>query len=401
MSTIKVVLRKDKIKANGEAPLYLRVIKDRKPSYKSLKIYLKPKDWDEKNRTVKKSHKNSVRENNNIAKLIADVRHADLVLDEKNERYSGDKALETLDGKKTMAFLSYASIIIKRMERTSKIGTIKKTNAVISKVENYLSERKLLLTEINLGWLKDYEDYLRNGLLNKTNTVATNMKVLRKIMNEAMRDELIDFGKNPFDRYKIRMESTKIEYLTEDELKAFMEVPFNNGTRLSQHRDLYVFACYAAGLRIGDLLRLQWKNFDGERVMLSTAKTSEPLSIKLGRVPLEILSRQTSSREPDDFIFGLLPLQLDLKNEQLVHTAISRVTAYVNKNLKIVAEKASIEKNIHFHTSRHTWATRALRKGMRIEHVSKLLGHRSLKTTMIYLKIVNSDLDEAMEIFND
>ena len=62
---------------------------------------------------------------------------------------------------------------------------------------------------------------------------------------------------------------------------------------------------------------------------------------------------------------------------------------------------AGIEKPISFHTSRHTWATRALSKGMKIHHVSKLLGHASVRTTEVYAKIINKDLDDAMDVFNN
>ena len=77
------------------------------------------------------------------------------------------------------------------------------------------------------------------------------------------------------------------------------------------------------------------------------------------------------------------------------------IAGSANKNLKAITKKASIEKHISFHSSRHTWATRALRKGMRIEHVSKLMGHANIKITQIYAKIVSSDLDNAMNVFND
>ena len=60
---------------------------------------------------------------------------------------------------------------------------------------------------------------------------------------------------------------------------------------------------------------------------------------------------------------------------------------------------SGINKHIHFHASRHTFATRALKNGMRIEYVSRLLGHESIKTTQIYAKIVNHDLDDAMDMY--
>ena len=66
-----------------------------------------------------------------------------------------------------------------------------------------------------------------------------------------------------------------------------------------------------------------------------------------------------------------------------------------------MAKKAKIHKNISFHTARHSWAVRALQKGMRIEYVSKLMGHASVTHTEVYAKILNQDLDKAMEVFNN
>ena len=98
--------------------------------------------------------------------------------------------------------------------------------------------------------------------------------------------------------------------------------------------------------------------------------------------------------------FPFLSNTTDYSNPNVLFKALSSNTAFVNKNLKTIASKAEIKKAISFHSSRHSFATRALQKGMRIEYVSKLLGHSTIKTTQIYTKIVNSDLDKAMEIFN-
>jgi site-specific recombinase XerD len=56
--------------------------------------------------------------------------------------------------------------------------------------------------------------------------------------------------------------------------------------------------------------------------------------------------------------------------------------------------------HLSFHTARHSWAVRALQKGMRIEYVSKLMGHASVKHTEVYAKILNAELDKAMDVFN-
>ena len=97
----------------------------------------------------------------------------------------------------------------------------------------------------------------------------------------------------------------------------------------------------------------------------------------------------------------MLPNGIDLNDPQVSYNQISSATAYINKNLKLLATKAEIEKPLSFHISRHTWATRALRKGVSIDKVSKLMGHAQLRETQIYAKIVNEELDKAMDVFND
>jgi integrase/recombinase XerD len=80
--------------------------------------------------------------------------------------------------------------------------------------------------------------------------------------------------------------------------------------------------------------------------------------------------------------------------------AISSATAYTNSDLKEIIKLTKIKKSISFHTARHTFATTALQKGMRIEYVSKYMGHSDIKETQIYAKIINQELDKAIEIFN-
>jgi integrase/recombinase XerD len=193
-----------------------------------------------------------------------------------------------------------------------------------------------------------------------------------------------------------------MEYLTEDELKLFEDIILDNGSMLDHHRNAYVFSCYAAGIRISDILQLKWKDFDGTNITIEMYKTKEMVSVKLPNKALEIISKYktNSSNESENFIFPFLDSTREYDEEQL-YKAISSRTAYANKDLGKMVKKIELGKEISYHSSRHTWATRALRKGMRIEYVSKLLGHSSIKTTQIYAKIVNSELDKAMDVFND
>ncbi len=397
MPSIKLILRTDKVKSNGEAPIYIRLIVDRKPTYKSLGLSLLPKYWDEQRGKVKVNHPHSVRFNHTLLEKVNQVSEA--VLDTEVEN-GGIDALNTLRYRST-GFLEYAHKFILRREKINKPGMIRRMKSVLAKVETYLHGKDIGINSINIKWLSNYEQYLLNQLGNSVNTVASNMSGLRTVLNEATREGVLKYGQNPFDVYNIRKKEVEIEYLTDDELDALKKVQLKSGTRIALHRDLFVFASHTAGIRVSDLLTMKWKHFDGERLKFTTRKTGQQMSVKLGGTSLEILDRLPKTNDQDSFLFGLLPDGVDIKDDYRLLSVISSANAYMNKNLGIIAKKAGIEKHLHFHMSRHTWATRMLRRGMRMEHISKLLGHKSIRTTQVYAKIVNADLDEAIDKFND
>lgn len=397
MPSVKPVLRVDKIKSNGEAPIYVRVINDRKPKYKSLGLTVLPQYWDDQKEKVKTSHPHSIRFNHLLNEKISKVQEA---LIESEFEGTTANPLDTLRTRST-GFLDYADEFIKRRTNVNKVGMIRRMGTVVAKVRSYLKNKDIPISSIDVRWLNRYENHLRNDLNNSTNTVASNMSCLRAILNDATREGIIKTGQNPFGLYRIKKAETEIEFLSDSELEAIKNLNLNPSTRISRHRDMYVFACYTAGIRISDLLSMRWKDFDGEKLRFTTSKTSQQLNIKLGNTALELIRTMDNQDDPNAFIFGLLPSDLNLKDAKATHKAISSATAYTNTNLNVIAKKAGLDKHIHFHTSRHTWATRMLRRGMRIEHVSKLLGHRSIRTTQIYAKIVDADLDRSIELFND
>lgn len=73
MASIKLILRNDKVGKDGEAPLYLRLIKDRKTKFISLGVRLVPNEWDEDKQRVKKNHSNSARINALLAQKVAEA----------------------------------------------------------------------------------------------------------------------------------------------------------------------------------------------------------------------------------------------------------------------------------------------------------------------------------------
>ena len=90
------------------------------------------------------------------------------------------------------------------------------------------------------------------------------------ILGEAIKEGFMEYQDNPFLKYKIKKQPTQKNYLTEEELSQVENLDLNPETLIFHHRNMYIFSAYAAGIRISDLLKLTWSNFDGQRVILST-----------------------------------------------------------------------------------------------------------------------------------
>lgn len=233
--------------------------------------------------------------------------------------------------------------------------------------------------------------------------------VIRRIIMEAISDELIPYEKNPFLKIKLRCEKSNRAFLLDEELDKLENLVLGKETQMQFHRDLYVFSAYSGGIRISDLLMMRWRHFDGTHLNFRIKKTKEDIRIRLPDKSLAMLHvyRKLAARRssmdhvlPNSFIFPLIKLASDEQDRQKIHNAISAATSYTNKDLKALTRLAGIDKMISFHTARHSWAVRALQKGMRIEYVSKILGHASVKQTEVYAKIIDLELDKAMEVFN-
>lgn len=402
MATVSTVLRKDRINKIGEAPINFFVIKDRKLTKVSTGIMVDPKFWDEKNHRIKSSHKNSERLNSFLSNKFTELQDKVFEHETVTKSLTVRQLKDKIYGRKPTDFLQFANEISQAYLTAGQIATHVQRKGIIHKIKEFVGDGELMFQDITIPWLNRYEQFCRTKYENRTNTIHKDFKFIRLLFNRAYQQDLIEHSHNPFLKYKLKTEKTQRLFLTEEELSCIENFPATPGSRMELHRDMFVFAAYAGGLRVSDVLRLKWKNFDGIRVNITIKKTTEPLSIKLPNRSLEIIEKYKPKKSsPESFIFPMMSDDLNLDDAQESYTAISTATAYINKNLKTISKKCCGNKKVSFHISRHTWATRALRKGISIDKVSKLMGHAAIKETQIYAKIVNEELEKAMDVFNE
>lgn len=181
---------------------------------------------------------------------------------------------------------------------------------------------------------------------------------------------------------KIKVPESKRDFLTIEEIKKMIATPFFN----EQVRQAYLFSCFC-GLRISDIRKLRWRDIStsGGQWLVSVVmtKTTNPVYIPLSSQAVKWLPEHNGCT-PDDLVFGGLPNASNL--------CVS---------LKNWAEKAGVKKNVTFHTARHSCAVLLLTLGADIYTVSKILGHRSVRATQIYAKIVDKKKDDAIALVDD
>lgn len=406
MATVKVIQRKDKINLKtGLAPLYLRIIKDRKSKFISLGIKVEPKYWNQEKSTIKKGATNYQELNNYILQKRAEAEKTSLELEGSTSTTTTKKIKDELIGKRPKNFFDYVDKKMKELRYTIAPSTFITYNFYLGKIERYLGHRKLHFQEMDINFIKDYENYLYKIVGNKASTVEYSFRVIKIMFNYAINEGVIDYNTYPFRQYKFKKPKAVKHYLDEDQFQALLDYTPPQNFKYNIYYDMFVFSCYAGGLRFFDTLELKWNNYNASEQRLTKVirKTGRKHQFKLPQKAINIISKYKSkTTKQSDYIFPVLNNNIDYGiTRELIYKEKSNINSKVNNFIRKMGEALELPFRLSYHTSRHTFATRALNKGMRIEHVSKILDHTDISITQIYAKIVNKELDKAMDIMDD
>ncbi|MCF0187377.1 MAG: tyrosine-type recombinase/integrase [Bacteroidaceae bacterium] len=207
----------------------------------------------------------------------------------------------------------------------------------------------------------------------KQNTIHGYHKRLKPYVREAYELGLIE--KNPYDAIHIKCgKSEGIKYLTIPERDAVEALKLKGTDALV--RDLFIFSCYT-GLAFADVIKV----------------SKEDVKQAGNSYYIEDFRQKCGSK----YRITLLPKAMQiLAKYDFNLNRISNQKA--NMHLKIIAGLAGIQKNLTFHSGRHTFATWALKMGIPIELVSKMLAHADITTTQIYAKVLAEDVDKGFEM---
>lgn len=180
---------------------------------------------------------------------------------------------------------------------------------------------------------------------------------------------------NPYDQFVLpRNAGTRIKYLREDEREVLEHVRVPK--RLERARDMFLFACYT-GLRYSDIVRID------KRMSYKSG----------GALWLRGVTKKTSS----EYNILLMPAAVVILDKYNWDMRIAYPT--LREKLGKLCALCGLE-HLTMHMGRHTFATWALSKGVRIEVVSKILTHSDIKTTQIYAKVLQKDVEAGFNLLS-
>ena len=251
---------------------------------------------------------------------------------------------------------------------------------------NYLidyTKGNLKFGDLNEKYFEDFKEFLlttksiRSGKTTLSqNSAGSYFNKVNAALKQAYKDGILQTDLNA-KISPIKSVETRREHLTIEELNKLVKTPCNND--LMKRAALF---SAVTGLRFSDIQKMVWGELEyiegkGYFLNFSQKKTN---GIEYYPISEQAVSLLNEKREPTAKVFEGL-----------------EYSAYQNKYLYQWIGAAGITKNITFHCFRHTFATLQMSNGTDIYTVSKMLGHKDLKTTQIYAKIVDDTKRKASD----
>lgn len=399
MASIKVILRTKKTLSNGEHPIVVRIIKDRKARFIFTKQSCHPDLWDFKENKPKKKHPNKVALELFIEKQKVEAQKIILNHNQEGSNFTSESfKMEFKASSKKITFFTFLDRVITDLEKQGKIGNANIYKDCRRSLKKFRNNQDLHFTDIDVRFLNRYEqNFFERGI--KPNTVSVYMRTIRSLFNKAISEKYVKRDIYPFHDYKVSklLTETPKRALTKEQIDKIINLKIEDWTILLDAKNYFLFSYYNRGMNITDIAYLKWENVNDERLNYIRAKTGKSYNIGLLEPAKKILEfyKPYMNGRKTNYVFPILD-QEKHKTPQQIANRVKKMTKLVNRNLKVIAEMTNLDFHLTTYVARHSYATILKRKGISTSKISESLGHTNEKITQIYLDSFENDvLDEV------
>lgn len=379
MEDVKFIpaLRKDDINKQGTSALVIKVFLNNKlVTMEGLKKRLLPVDFDDNTRQVKKTHPNYLHFNRLIKQRVGELENLILEKQLLKFRLSKEKLKQLIKGFDIgVNFSHYAKDMLESMKGKYSDETIDTYQTELDKIHLY-GGNDISFADIDVRFLRKYEEHLRNTTVNSNNTIHKAFKFMKRTFNAANKEGV--FKGYPFNDYDCpKYEEVDKEWLQWSEVQKLHSL-FNTELTKPIYYVLvhFLIGCHS-GLRVSDWMKFNpFKHIINDRLILRAQKNDELVSLTISNQLRDLLNRST-------FIYD--------------HFHYTGKT--FNVYLKYIAGIAGIEKSITTHWGRHTFAVHCAETGISKETTAELLGV-TVETVEYYYKVTKRKIDIEFQLFS-
>lgn len=387
-------IKKNKIRTNGTAPIYLRITVDGKAAEIVAKRYIDPKKWDNKSQKAVGNSQEAKTQSSYLKTLEQQVYDFHYLMLKEEDFVTAESLKSKLLGTDVSTrmlipiFQDHNDRIETLVGKDFAPGTLERYKTSLKHTQEFLywkyKNSDIDITKIDHAFVMDYDFWLRSVRKCANNTAVKYIKNFKKIMRLCMANGWL--SKDPFLGYRAKIKEVERPYLTKEEIQSVYDKEFASN-RLSQVLDIFLFSCYT-GLAYVDVVKLSKSHInigiDGDKWIFTNRQKTGTAT----RVPLLPLAQELILKYED---------HPECVNLNVLFTVLSNQK--MNSYLKEIANVCGINKELTFHIARHTFATTVtLSNGVPIESVSKMLGHKNLKTTQHYAKILDRKVSDDMAV---
>ena len=246
----------------------------------------------------------------------------------------------------------------------------------------YSGTENISYSDINKANLRRYEAYLlEKGCMR--NTVSTYIRRLRCIYNKAVENGKAAFIPSLFKGVFTGVESQRKKSLPLGDLNRLMTVPVK-GEKLRKTQLTLCLMFQYGGMSFVDFAHLNRGNIKNGILDYNRQKTGTSMRLEVLDTA-EAMYKELASERTGGSGY-LFPFLSGTKNDHEAYLEYNAALSRFNRNLRILKEVAGITSDVTSYTIRHSFAMALKEQNVPIEMISELLGHKSIKTTQIYLR---------------
>ena len=295
-------------------------------------------------------------------------------------------------------FSRCADIYIGRLREEGRYSTAHVYQNALLSFSKFCGVHSVSFRQVTRDRLRRYEQHLYACGL-KPNTISTYMRMLRSIYNRGVDTHQAPYVHGLFRDVFTGVDTRQKKAIPIGELHMLLNKdPQSEKLRRTQAIANLLFQF--CGMPFSDLAHLEKSNLKQGLLKYNRLKTGTPMSIEVLESAQNAIgglynkSDARSSGYPD-YLFRILSGAYK-RNEEGAYREYQSALRRFNNELKSLSRKLRLHSPVTSYTLRHSWATTAKYRGVPIEMISESLGHKSIKTTQIYLK--GFELEERTKV---